>query len=186
MCSICDGASHDDVLAFIHHHVRVHGWALQGVIDEPPDQPGWTYSIGLALSFGHPELVVVGGGMEVGGSVINDLGERIRRGRRFRVGDEVAFPPGPVTFAPVHPIHLERGLMASWQRYTELDRRPVPPLDALQVVLPELECSCGVVHETPLLADPAVCLVGGPSRRRPTDRLPSYRPATARRGRRRR
>lgn len=156
MCIMCEGASHDDVLFNLHGHVLRRGWALQAVFGKPPDGPGWVYSIGLAATFDHPELVFVGMDLEVGASVINELGELIRSGSQFDDGDEVELPGGTVTFAEIHPVHIERGLVASWVNYYGSLGRGLPPVCFLQVVLPERGCSCGEVHVTPLLADPSV------------------------------
>lgn len=30
--------------------IRRYGWACQGVLDDEPDRPGWSYTIGLADS----------------------------------------------------------------------------------------------------------------------------------------
>jgi hypothetical protein len=186
MCSICDGARHDDVLFDLHRDVTTHGWALQGVSGSPPHELDWVYSIGL-VGFEHPELIVAGAGMiELGAVVLHALGERIRGGSRFDAGDEVPFPPGPVTFGSVHPAHIERGLVASWVNYYGSLGGELPPVDFLQVILPERRCSCAFSHEAPLLSDPSARLDRPPPRRRPTDRLPSYRRPTARRRARRR
>ena len=175
---MCEGASLDEVLFGIHHKVTTRGWALQAVGGDPPDGADWVYTIGLS-GFDHPELLVVGEGVvKVAGVVLNDLGERIRAGDRFDVGDEVPFPSGPVTFGLVHSAHIARGLVAMWPNYYGRVGGELPPVEFLQVVLPDIECSCGRVHGTPLLSDPSV-RVGRASRRQPMDRLPSYRPRSA-------
>lgn len=154
MCIMCDGASHDDLLFALHGHVLRRGWALQAVMGPSPERPGFVYSIGLTAGFDHPELVVVGFDTGLGGSVINEVGEMIRSGRRFAVGEVAQLTGGTVTFGAVHPVHLERGLVASWVRYYG-SLGQIPPLDVLQVILPPLSCSCGETHEIPRLADPS-------------------------------
>ncbi|MCD9624241.1 DUF4262 domain-containing protein [Rhabdothermincola salaria] len=154
MCIMCEGASHDDVLFNLHGHVLRHGWVLQAVWGEPPDRPGFVYSIGLSAGFDHPELVVVGYDTRVGGAVINELGESVRLGRRFQAGDHADLEGGRVTFGTVHPVHLERGLVASWVNYYG-SLGELPPVEFLQVILPPLPCSCGESHTTPLLAEPS-------------------------------
>lgn len=39
--------------------IRRYGWACQGVLDEGPDRPGWSYTIGLSDQR-HPEMIIVG------------------------------------------------------------------------------------------------------------------------------
>ena len=38
--------------------VRRRGWAVL-MVEPPPGGVGWAYTIGLHLSYGHPELLVV-------------------------------------------------------------------------------------------------------------------------------
>ena len=64
--------------------VTEHGWAVQGVLDEPP----LSYTVGLLASYGHPELVVRGLPPDVAQSVLNGLGSRVRQGECFVPGAE--------------------------------------------------------------------------------------------------
>jgi len=49
--------------------------------------PGYSFSVGLFLNFGHPELIVVGLNPKVAFRAINDVRDMIQAGRRFKPGD---------------------------------------------------------------------------------------------------
>lgn len=61
------------------------GWVVVKIPAEA-DSPGWCYTIGLELTFGHRELVVFGLPLDVGHAVLNVAGEAIRDGRTFKAG----------------------------------------------------------------------------------------------------
>jgi len=179
MCIMCEGASRDEALFDLHAAVTRHGWGLQAVEGHDPPDLDWVYSVGLAGGFGHPELVVMSGQVQQDARLLNELGEMVRSGRRFEVGDAVPLSGGLVGIGAVHPVHIANGLVAVWQEYYEALGPPVPALRALQVVLPD----GGACHHhqvsVPLLVDPTAGLVGrpraGPNR--------AERRARARRGR---
>jgi hypothetical protein len=127
-------------LARIEGIVAEHGWAVQGVFshaDDPAPGPPFAYTVGLSgPRFGHPEFVVFGLRPEIAQNVLNDLGERVRRGQRLRAGQRI--------------VDLLRGgyeveLLAVDD--SEDERAPLymanllygqgGPVDALQVVLPD-------------------------------------------------
>lgn len=60
MCSICDGATFDEVCARYQRNIERYGWTAVEV-EAGPHGRGWTYTIGLTSTFDVPELVVVGG-----------------------------------------------------------------------------------------------------------------------------
>lgn len=64
--------------------VAEHGWMVVHVAVE--DGPEFAYSVGLHRSFGHPEIIVVGLDEETMHDLINDVGEAISEGRKFREG----------------------------------------------------------------------------------------------------
>lgn len=157
MCIICDGASQEEALAHLATLVARHGWAVQVVEDFPP-QAAWCYSIGLAHGFDHPELVVVGGRIQMSGMLINQLAERVRSGERFRVGEQVRLPSGTVELGEVHPTHVEQGLIAMWPAYTQGLGAPPPRCRLLQII--PTAARCGAVPSSVLrLSDPAAEVV---------------------------
>ena len=82
------------------HKIRQHGWAIQYVGGEscsrpgcqcaPTDEPPFAYTIGL-FGLAHPELLIVGAGMETSAGVLNDLGDRIRQGAALLPGQLITF-----------------------------------------------------------------------------------------------
>lgn len=128
MCKMCDGWSLDEVLADMAAIIRRCGWMLQGVESARP----WTYTIGLAEGFGHPELLIVEP-MHEGGQVLNELGERIRHGSRFADGDRVVVQHREFELHLLHPDAIDDGVVGMWQSYY-LDSPDPPPLAVLQLV----------------------------------------------------
>lgn len=162
MCIMCEGASRADVLSDIHRRVLDHGWALQAVRGDP-SEPDWVYSIGLA-EFGHAELVGAGvGAAQNYPAVINELGEQIRGGARFEVGDEVSLFGQTFGFGDVHVRHLDDGLVTLWPEYYAT-QAIVPPFAILQVIGPPAGCSCGKAHPPSDLSDPNAAINGRPNR----------------------
>src|ERR1700704_1719690 len=78
VCFICDGGTEEEQQSDRLVRIAVHGFTMVQVEGTSP----WTYTIGLAPSFDHPELVVTGvPGMA--GELITDVVDRIREGQRF-------------------------------------------------------------------------------------------------------
>lgn len=61
MCSNprCSGSSGPADRKRLELVIRRYGWACQGVLDDGPGRPGWSYTIGLADQR-HPEMLIVG------------------------------------------------------------------------------------------------------------------------------
>lgn len=74
-----DDASDEKLIA----DVKTVGWHAVGVAEEA-DQPPFVYSVGLYLSFGHPEIIVVGLSPKVGHALIADVVEMLRAGDHVR------------------------------------------------------------------------------------------------------
>lgn len=71
------------------HDVKTHGWHVIHVgvsVGEDSIGSGWSYSIGLFRTFGHPEFIIVGIPPSTAEAIINDLGTRVKNGARFRTG----------------------------------------------------------------------------------------------------
>ena len=60
------------------------------MIPEDDEGPSFAYSIGLFRSFGHPEIIVFGLGLDLMHRMINLIGEEVRRGRRFADGESAS------------------------------------------------------------------------------------------------
>jgi hypothetical protein len=97
IASVHQADQHD---AWQRDTIRRHGWALQAVPGDE-DGPPFVYTVGLS-GFGHPELILFATAPATAATVLNDLGELVRRGRglapceriRLRSGDVhlLAFP----------------------------------------------------------------------------------------------
>lgn len=120
-----------DPLAPVREHVASHGWHVAGILPDP-GRLGWTYTIGLATTTGHPDLVVSGLDPHTAAVLLNDLGDAIRNGLVLHPGDRL---PGylvdvDVEFRPVLP----RWVPAHFGRAT--DWYGAPPA-MLAVALPD-------------------------------------------------
>lgn len=164
MCSICDGATHEEVRLQLHHTIQRTGWAIQCVEAEPGGTP-WVYTIGLSAAAGHPELVIMGPEPLRAAVGIDALATRILAGERFEPGSKGLDAAGVhVHLVKVHPTHLRSGLLAAWTDYYGVFGPPPPRFEALQVVVPTrlLEFEGGV---QPRLDQPETCLgASGPNR----------------------
>ena len=69
--------------------IAQYGWHVIG-ITEDKGRPGWTFSIGMYKTFGHPEIIVFGLSTGLGHRVVNGIGEAIRAGQRFEAEQEYA------------------------------------------------------------------------------------------------
>jgi hypothetical protein len=68
----------------IIRNVRKHGCHIVGIVDgEPP----YTFSIGLFLNYGQPEIVVFGLDGSDAAAFINDIRDRAAKGQRYVAGD---------------------------------------------------------------------------------------------------
>jgi hypothetical protein len=90
------------------HPIRQYGWAIQYVGGESCSKPWcrctateqapFAYTIGL-FGLAHPELLIVGAGMETSAGVLNDLGDQVRRGAALLPGQLITFEK----WSPDHP-----------------------------------------------------------------------------------
>ncbi|MGQ0520770.1 MAG: DUF4262 domain-containing protein [Actinomycetota bacterium] len=194
MCSICDGATEDEVRQWFASTIDEYGWAIQAV--EPgPDNWGWQYTIGLVERFGHPELVVAAGlsRQDEAGLLHHLVHEIEEEGRRFGPGDRISVAGAELRFAAVHPWQVdEAGVLNTWFDHYRAFPEFLPRLSALQVVLPP-EFFCEHTGPQPRLDLPEDVLsrTGGNraarrARARPRDgrRPPRHRPRRHRRHRR--
>lgn len=130
-CACCAGMTLDEVIADNLDIIERHGWAIQYVSGPQP----WAYTVGLSLSFAHPELVVTGLDYRASGDLLNELGEQARGGDRLRPGPTWAGDRS-VDLVGVHPMHWSTDLFAMWWAVSDqleiaLESEPV----ALQVLV---------------------------------------------------
>lgn len=131
--------------AWMRETVRRCGWAVEAVFGEgcwghpgcdcgrPRGiHPPFAYTVGL-YGFGHPEVVVFGLCIDTARTVLNDLGERVRRGSSLHPGEVLRFDGWP------HRLHLfgfrddgDVPVLISAQRFYQ--RSQVDPVPTLQGV----------------------------------------------------
>jgi hypothetical protein len=94
MCSICDAASYEEVLARMARIVAEQGWAIQGV---EPDRihPPWAYTVGLTID-GLAELVVTGMPLPRAAELLNGLAAHARHAEAPIPGEQVPLLGGPL------------------------------------------------------------------------------------------
>jgi hypothetical protein len=70
----------------IIRNVRKHGCHIVGIL---PDErgPGYDFSVGLFLNYGHAELVIFGLEGRDAANVINDVRDRAAAGQKYVAGD---------------------------------------------------------------------------------------------------
>ena len=73
-------------------------------------EPAFAYSLGLYESFGHPEIIIFGLDLDTMHQLINDAGERIRKGESFEDGqeDDQLLDNYRCAFQTVNVKHYER------------------------------------------------------------------------------
>lgn len=73
--------------------IRRHRWAVQHVGGEDDDEPPFGYTIGL-FGLGHPELVVVGLGVDTAHAVLQRVAGEVAAGRDLVPGELVRWDGG--------------------------------------------------------------------------------------------
>lgn len=84
----------------------------------------WAYTVGLDLTLGHPELVVVGLPAPLAGGVVEILAQLVRSGERLEAGQELQLGPLRLRIVDVDEVfcahgdwfNLGREVMAAWGR----------------------------------------------------------------------
>jgi hypothetical protein len=144
MCRMCEGFSLEDVLALESTAIDEYGFIVMAVAspDESPPSIPWCYTIGL-LESGHPELIVAGPSVEVGGDLLSRLGRRVLAGERLRVGRRVKVRRGSARVGAVHPIQYELGTFNMWHNHRAAGTLCADELEAVQIFVPSSWfCAC--------------------------------------------
>ena len=116
-------------------YVRRYGYAIIAV---PDGAPSFAYTLGLSVTWDHPEILV-SAPQPLGGQLLERAGDAVRRGLRCMPGTLVELlGPGrvPVQYCPLLPAHT-----AKLGHALRLLHRPDVP--ALQLVYPDA-VGCGV------------------------------------------
>jgi len=132
----------DQYDAWQRETIRRHGWALQAVLGDE-EAPPFVYTVGLS-GFAHPELILFATSQATAATVLNDLGELVRSGRRLYAGEKVRLRSGDVHLLAFP--ESEHWLFAANDLYRMPDRPPVPALlvmpDSDLVVTPGEDRPC--------------------------------------------
>ncbi len=120
----------------VHLRIAEQGWYSM-LVEEEVGSPGWGYTVGLADGSSHPELLVIGSGLESTALLLKTFATAvIDEGERYQVGDVIIFDDQrSVRFGEVHEAHLDSGLVNGWERYYNSLRQPPPRLEVLQMTL---------------------------------------------------
>lgn len=119
----------DQYDAWQRETIRRHGWALQAVLGScdlnDQESPPFVYTVGLS-GFAHPELILFATSQATAATVLNDLGELVRSGRRLHGGDRIRIHSGDVHLLAFP--ESEHWLFAANDLYRMSDRPAVPAL----------------------------------------------------------
>lgn len=93
----------DEHCAKLLADVREVGWHIV-TIEEDEEGPGYSFTVGLFYSYAHPEIVITGLSPETQQGMLNVIGEAIKSGTRYGVGqtyDDIVEPPYECEFISV-------------------------------------------------------------------------------------
>lgn len=132
-------------------NVLAFGWSVQAVLPGgTPSEPSFAYTIGLAETFGHPEIMMIGFEPQLMMQLLNGIGEAIRSGTP--VGDWDSSDK-VVTGYPVWFRQVSDEVARSWARgASERCRANGSPFSLLQMFLPDpnglfpWESGCSAVY----------------------------------------
>jgi hypothetical protein len=131
----------------IEQSVRTHGWHFIAV-EPDEDTPPFSYTIGFAHTFAHPEVMIFGLDGRLAHSIASDMASRLKEGHPFSAGHTYSglLDGYDVAVRPVHPTQHLLHLGYAIAFYRRLQKRDL--LTAIQVFWPdkagkfpfELEC----------------------------------------------
>ena len=70
----------------VRSDIETYGWHVAKIAGDDKAPP-WAFTIGLEHSFEHPEVLVIGMELELLHGLLNQIGEQVKRGRRFQAGE---------------------------------------------------------------------------------------------------
>lgn len=140
---------HDQLIAQVDMRVITDGFAIHADLPDP-DKVNVTYTIGLAKSFGFPELVITDIEFIDALALLCWLIEELQAGASLDDLD-----PKQFTAVPVHKAHLDGELMSVWREHYSEEPSTV---DVVQLQLgDELACPCCSAERLDL-TDPSASL----------------------------
>lgn len=88
MCVICDGGTHEAVMAQHRAQIEEHGWSHQ-MVEGDVTGPPFAYTLGLTRQDGHPEVVVSGLDPDVACRLLHAVVDRVLAGHPLVAGTAV-------------------------------------------------------------------------------------------------
>jgi hypothetical protein len=67
--------------------IETYGWMVMNIKDEP-GKSGWSYTIGMYETYGHPEIIIFGMSVDSRHSILNWIGKNIKEGKPFAAEQE--------------------------------------------------------------------------------------------------
>ena len=121
MCLYCDGYDVIDARRTVDLAIGTHGWAVSGVTPNPGDRAGptWAYTIGLHENFGVTELVAVDLDVGPAAELLNHTATVLTG------GDPADLSFDGIRLGPIHPDHLDGGLVGGWATHYGRDPHDV-------------------------------------------------------------
>ena len=102
----------------------------QGGAPDDDDGPPFAYTVGL-FGVGHPELVIVGAGVNTSAGVLNELSDRVRAGGSLLPGDLITFEQWPHRIVPEAVPNPGEILYAANRHYERPAEVSVPALQLI-------------------------------------------------------
>lgn len=120
----------DEIIARHKAHIARYGFTIQAVLGDG-DRPPYAYTVGLSVTYNHPEVFIVGIHPKYVAELIGPVIEQISQGVRF---DKPLFAPGiiPGYEIPFRPMS-EEGVLDHGLAGLEL----IGPFEAVQMFYPD-------------------------------------------------
>ncbi len=164
MCRVCEGFSIEDVTALDAIRIEEHGWAVQAVSGPGGADAGaqsWTYTVGLLDAADHPELIMAGVEPSVASSILSMLAESVVDGERYLVDETIDLVGAIAVVGAVHDLQYERDTFSTWYRLKSAEVLHARQLEAVQIKLPIVSPTFGVLLSQPVLANPDALVWAG-------------------------
>ena len=116
MCSICDGATHEEVLTETSERIERFGFTMLG-IEPNPDKPSGLYTVGLVERHNHPEIGVLGLPVQRGFSVLDAVAQWVLGGERLSPGTDVVVGAARFHVDELDDRVVAGEMMAQWHDY---------------------------------------------------------------------
>lgn len=99
-------------------NIAEYGWHVIKVFD-PDGGPSFAYSVGMTETLDHPEVIIIGLGVDLMHHMINDIGTRIRSGESLESGQPIeGLLEGALCILyPVTSRHLREYFAAAYHHY---------------------------------------------------------------------